>query len=266
MKSTLRRNSAGSPPQGYTLVELLVVVAVISLLIAFLLPVLAQARDVARTVSCNNNLRQLALLTRAYALAYDDCIPHCSQDTSGAFPARRDQTWLEYITANQGAQIQVCPGTFSNYWDSLENKLIAPGQDPNEAVGLESAYYASCNSNMMTRDDQWQPLADDRPAPCIHLATLLHPSELMVACDADSNQWTGGWVPGEHLRFRHHKGTAINLVFFDGHAETWDYDTLQRGTDPSEDRNLLDDGGQKLPWGENMVPGVNMHEYQPPTQ
>lgn len=46
---------------GFTVVELLVVIAVISLLIALLMPAIQAAREAARRSTCRNNLRQLSL-------------------------------------------------------------------------------------------------------------------------------------------------------------------------------------------------------------
>lgn len=60
---------------GFTLVELLVVVAIAGILAGLLLPVLAQARDRARQSACASNLRQLGGAVTLYAQDYDEHFP-----------------------------------------------------------------------------------------------------------------------------------------------------------------------------------------------
>ena len=64
-----QRLSSGQPnhlPTGFTLVELLVIIAVIALLIAILLPALRQARDSARAINCASNMRQMGVMFSLY--------------------------------------------------------------------------------------------------------------------------------------------------------------------------------------------------------
>jgi prepilin-type N-terminal cleavage/methylation domain-containing protein len=78
---------------GFTLIEVLVVVAIIALLVAILLPSLARARDQAQTTACASNLRQLHYAFTMYA-----------HDNKGVYPGSTHdfgEDWLGYD--NQGS-------------------------------------------------------------------------------------------------------------------------------------------------------------------
>lgn len=65
------RTSSGSPAaprrNGFTVVELLVVTAIIALLGAIILPALARAREASRRATCQSNLKQLGFVLQMYA-------------------------------------------------------------------------------------------------------------------------------------------------------------------------------------------------------
>jgi prepilin-type N-terminal cleavage/methylation domain-containing protein len=60
--------------KAFTLVELLVVISIIAILLAVLMPALSRAREMARTVICQTNLRQLGTAWDAYTVANNGLI------------------------------------------------------------------------------------------------------------------------------------------------------------------------------------------------
>lgn len=72
LHSQFRPQSGG---RAFTLIEILVVVAIIALLISILIPSLAKAREQARMVTCKSNLHQLGLSIATYAQT-GGLIPH----------------------------------------------------------------------------------------------------------------------------------------------------------------------------------------------
>jgi prepilin-type N-terminal cleavage/methylation domain-containing protein/prepilin-type processing-associated H-X9-DG protein len=61
--------------EAFTLIELLVVVAIIAVLVALLLPALAQSRERGRQITCQTNLRDIGLRVEFYLQDNADCYP-----------------------------------------------------------------------------------------------------------------------------------------------------------------------------------------------
>ena len=76
--------------EAFTLIELLIVIAIIAILAAILLPVLAKAKERALRVSCANNLREYGTALKIYANDSNDNLPNTY---SAANPTPANWLW-----------------------------------------------------------------------------------------------------------------------------------------------------------------------------
>ena len=108
----LRKESLGLT--GFTLIELLVVIAIIALLMAILMPALQRVKRQARTVACQSNLHQWALIWSMY-----------TQDNNGLFP-KEVLTWRGLIEDyHKEREITLCPTAAKLYTDGARPPLGA---------------------------------------------------------------------------------------------------------------------------------------------
>jgi prepilin-type N-terminal cleavage/methylation domain-containing protein len=113
------------PVHGFTLTELLAVIAIIGLLIALLLPAVQSARESARRTQCSNNQRQLGLAV----------LQHVAQ--FGHFP-RGQETWMNACD-NTRSGAGICNERWSWFL------RVLPFIEQQSLYDQQWAYYSSMN-------------------------------------------------------------------------------------------------------------------------
>lgn len=92
----------------FTLVELLVVVAVIAILASLLMPALQSARERAKDSLCKANLKQLGYGYVLYSSDWNDYLPSCNSPWCAKLP--------EYVNQKDGFNgIFICPAASKTY-------------------------------------------------------------------------------------------------------------------------------------------------------
>lgn len=117
-RSESKANGIGRDAQatrGYTLVEMLVVIAVIAVLAGILLPILSRSRAEARSTACKSNLSQMYKAVQLY-LGDHTRYPACSVKPSiSPGQARSSDTLVPYISDRRVFQ---CPADYKGFFEA----------------------------------------------------------------------------------------------------------------------------------------------------
>jgi prepilin-type processing-associated H-X9-DG protein len=209
--------------RGFTMVELLVILAITAVLAALLLPAMARARRKAEQTSCVSNLKQLGHALQLYIDDNEDSLPgplwngvQASADANSSeeflhyaapylgIPALTDEPTIVPVAACPG-YIASAPGVHSiRDMEGRISYLLNPNIDPRPGAKLRPFGYP-------------KPL--EQPLKRSKVLTYGSPAELFAITDADKGNVTDPSVSwwGD-LPYSPVHGSTRNQVFFDWHV------------------------------------------------
>jgi prepilin-type N-terminal cleavage/methylation domain-containing protein/prepilin-type processing-associated H-X9-DG protein len=218
---------------GFTLTELLVVIAVIGVLAGILIPVVGHARATGNTTRCAANLRQIGVQLLAYS-ADNGGVTILANDVKSDGTSRTWQTLLAIYDgtyAHLTKSSQVGAQTDYGIWRCPENTVqerVVSGAD----IGEEHCSYGI---------NGWANSSNGERYTGSRVATFTNPAKLYMVTEAcyfrmDPSFTNGqGTVPAglytsgpNYLRYAHNG--KINMVYADGHLKLLDGPLLGRGT------------------------------------
>jgi prepilin-type N-terminal cleavage/methylation domain-containing protein/prepilin-type processing-associated H-X9-DG protein len=211
------RSRTGCAARGFTLVELLVVVAIIAVLIALLLPSLGKARRHAQQVACLSNLRQLGLALVAYA-----------GQNNGSFPApagvfsRHAEDWVHWQPDRDPADGAILP-----FLGSDLRVLVCPaGVDDRKAHTFEGSTLAypfsySVNNLFTGSTAATRFAANWTVSPC-KLGRCRDPSRKILAIEEDVTVINDGeWWSGSGSEWGNFLQTSVSVIHDNGRERTF---------------------------------------------
>jgi prepilin-type N-terminal cleavage/methylation domain-containing protein/prepilin-type processing-associated H-X9-DG protein len=248
--------------RAFTLIEILIVIAIIALLAAILFPVFSRARESARRSSCASNLKQMMLAANQYAQDNDERLPcdepyprlqfsypameHIPSNPACAIPSTNCVLWswpdllYPYVS---NAQIFNDPSSDNESFPdcTLPSGSACPNHGSPYNVPTKPAIYRGPRELTYRYDNQGNA-ADSgsrtsigytylyptgysvNPKIGILLADVEYPSEKALICDG----WGRASSSLTYMLPRHFAG--LNVAFVDGHVKWMPWHSLENRT------------------------------------
>lgn len=257
----------------FTLIELLIVIAIIAVLAGMLLPALNKARRKAHAAGCTGNLRQIGSALYQYQADFSDYFPAFREDiyaTSGGDGAGYFTAIAAYgkvpVPGNSGTvqagyfgTIMNCPEDRSTSRYTYSKNRMGMLKTASTNIGIKYSYVGS--SFMFSNTNYNGP---GQPFPQLLTTKVKRPSESFTMLDAGSGNIATFW--NNRAKLRHM--SALNLLFLDGHVNPYRANVTPAGV-PVQDYQEVQDLFNRnnistyYPWATNNNAPTTSPEKRP---
>ena len=206
----------------FTLIELLIVIAVVAILAALLLPALNQAKMTVQSISCVNNLGQFGKVSQMYMADYNDWALTAYMKGSGY--------WYKMLTDTYGITEKTyhCPSEpFFEYSTAginygINTHTFGVSKDDNQKLLPQKGSRIS----MFGRDSRLVMFIDTPPMSPDYKGRIRHtsgsPTQFAPTSPVAPYESSTAWYPS-YVRHRKRANTAM----FDGHVQSLSYHDLR---------------------------------------